>query len=168
MNDREQKVLELWKEGLSTFKMSQVMGISKNSICGIVFRMRKRGIEIPVRGSHPTGIIKFKKPKEKKEPAKSGNLTPRFNKIFKQTKLVKRQEKINRIQNTKPSEKNVRFWKLTAQSCRYVVNDGRAEDFIFCGEPKQRGSYCAAHADICYMPPKVPNAEYQRANSRFK
>lgn len=38
--------------------------------------------------------------------------------------------------------------------CRYIVNDGPASHYLFCGKPKEKGSYCAYHASICYIPSK--------------
>lgn len=171
MNAREEKILELWKQGYSTMMMSKVLGIGKNAICGAVFRMRQRGVDIPKRGSHTPGLITISPPKvakPKQERPKREGYGPRFHRLFERAVMPDLPPKIAEKPIPKPAKKNVGFWKLTPQSCRYVVNDGRPEQFIFCGAQKERGAYCAEHAAICYMPPRVSEKEYQRANARFK
>lgn len=171
MNDREEKILALWKQGYSTAMIAKTMEISKNAICGAIFRMRERGVDIPKRGSHTPGLITVRPPKvakPKSERPKREGYGPRFHRLFERAVDTDSPPKIAKKPIPKPTQKNVGFWRLTAQSCRYVVNDGRPEQFIFCGAPQERGPYCAEHAAICYMPPKVPNSEYQRANARFK
>lgn len=42
---------------------------------------------------------------------------------------------------------DVRMMDLTADSCRWPVNDPDPKgEHLFCGHPKKYGSYCAAHA----------------------
>lgn len=171
MNEREQKIYDLWQQNFSTAMIAKMMNISKNSVCGIVFRLRERGIAIPKRSSHPTGLITIRPPKpveEKKSCSKREGYGLRFARLFDRAIATDSMVEVPKNQNVKKMGKNVRFWNLTAQSCRYVINDGRPEQFIFCGAPKERGAYCEEHAKICFMPPKVPNKEYQRANVRFK
>lgn len=161
MSDLEKKILELWNIGYSTAKIAAAIGVSKNSICGKIFRMREKGIEIPP-----------KKPTVKEKsivPRAAGIRKPRVR--FK-TPFIDGFDKAKKF-TPKPSKPasnslNIGFWKLKSNSCRYVVNEGIAENFIFCGAPRERGPYCESHAFICYAPPKVPNKEYQRANARFK
>ena len=40
--------------------------------------------------------------------------------------------------------------------CRWPLNDPLAgADFRYCGQEKMRGSYCAAHARVAYVPPRT-------------
>ena len=158
----EEKILNLWTLGYSTSKIAAEIGRSKNSVCGLIFRMRERGISIPPKKSTREVVVLEKPaaPRVRSAPMTGRHLVSKKRKTFPE--LAK---------YTKGSAKdslNIRFWKLKNNSCRYVVNDGRPETFIFCGAPKERGAYCAEHAAICFMPPKVPDKEYQRANARFK
>jgi len=166
MNAIEEKILELWTIGHTTSKIAAILGRSKNSICGSIFRMREKGITIPPKRSTREVIVQKKtvertpRPKVARPPMTGQHLVSK-----------KRKTSPELAKYTKGSAKdslNIRFWKLKTNSCRYVVNDGRPETFIFCGAPQERGSYCAEHAAICFMPPRVPEKEYQRANARFK
>jgi hypothetical protein len=40
------------------------------------------------------------------------------------------------------------------KECHYIVNDGPASSFLFCGRPQHDRSYCYDHYKLCYMPPK--------------
>lgn len=42
--------------------------------------------------------------------------------------------------------------ELSANDCRYPVEAG--DGFVFCGLPKTQKSYCAYHAQKCYISPK--------------
>lgn len=36
--------------------------------------------------------------------------------------------------------------------CRWIEGDVREAGWFYCNEPKIRGSYCQAHAVMCYLP----------------
>lgn len=156
MNDIEAKILELWNQNKSTASIAAAVGKTKGSVCGLLWRMRRRGLVVPTKAEiNPRESFRAKRHEERDRKI-------RFDPKIKSQPFERKNRPI-------PKESlNIGFWKLKAHSCRYVVNDGQPEQFIFCGATKERGSYCAAHAEICYMPPKVPNKEYQRANARFK
>ena len=44
----------------------------------------------------------------------------------------------------------VKFDKLTPKLCRFVLNDGPPENFLFCGQPKKGRAYCKDHEALCY------------------
>lgn len=167
MNTIEQKILDLWTAGLTTSKIAAAIGISKNSVCGRIFRMRERGVTIPPKRSTRDTVVPSKRAERKSAPAVKR--APRTGHHLVSKKPSKPPSEVTKF--TRGSAKdslNIGFWKLKKTSCRYVVNDGRPEQFIFCGATQEKGSYCAEHAAICYLPPKVPPKEYQRANARFK
>jgi hypothetical protein len=161
MNTIEEKILELWTIGHSTAKIAAEIGMSKNSVCGRIFRMRERGVEIP-----PKKVIVREKPvKIKTERVRKPRIhyrTPLIDGFDKAKKFIPKQAEYA------PHSLNIGFWKLKSNSCRYVVNEGRPENFIFCGSPRVQGAYCKDHAAVCFAPPKVPTKEYQRSNARFR
>lgn len=162
MNEREQKIYDLWQQNFSTAIMAGMLGISKNAICGIVHRLRLRGVTIPKRGSRPMGLITLRVPKpieEKKPRPPKKDYGPRFARLFDRAVMPDQVVEIEKKPAAKLTGKNVMFWGLTSKSCRYVINDGKPEDFIFCGKEKERGPYCKEHAAICY---NVPNYEQRR------
>jgi GcrA cell cycle regulator len=36
------------------------------------------------------------------------------------------------------------------RECRYVIDEPAGASTLFCGDPVERGSYCAAHSRIVY------------------
>ena len=48
----------------------------------------------------------------------------------------------------------LRIDELRYSSCRYIISLETAVSVRYCGHEKERGSYCAAHADLCYLPRK--------------
>lgn len=69
--------------------------------------------------------------------------------------------KVVKIQKPKPVEvlfdylepkTGVSLFGLRHSSCRYII--GEDESAIYCGRTKERGSYCAEHYRLCYVPVK--------------
>ena len=48
----------------------------------------------------------------------------------------------------------VTILNLENNMCRYIVDAPLYADTYYCGDPKERGVYCAAHAEMCYYGPK--------------
>lgn len=153
MDDYEKKIIELWNKGYSTAMIAAEVGKTKNMICGKVFRMREKGFDLSPRAEITK--IKTETGKEKVAHRRLTMDQPLLGLVFKK----KTEERVKPVVIIKdpPSAKprNIKFKNLTSKSCRYVVNDGRPENFIFCGAPKERGPYCEAHALICYVQPKT-------------
>lgn len=146
LNDYEQQIVTLWNKGFSASVIATQLGKNRNIIIGKVWRMRQKGIDIKEH-ERPTGQLRVKK--EPKVRIKKLASLPLFD--FKPPKPL---PEIKQSNEAKPL--NVSFGELKNNSCRYVVNNGRPENFIFCGALKERGSYCEAHALICYIPSKPP------------
>lgn len=158
MNAIEEKIIQLWTEGLSTAKIAAEIGMSKNSVCGRIFRMRERGVTIPPKkiGQRDTA------PK----PRVQGVRKPR---VRLKTPFIDGFDKAKRFQPKQAAHSlNIGFWKLKSDSCRYVVNDGRPENFIFCGAPRERGPYCEEHAKICYNVPTYEQRREMKKAARFR
>lgn len=163
-DDYEKKIIELWKQGYSTSMIAAAVGKTKNMICGKVFRMREKGIDLKPRAI--VTKVKTDTGAEKVLHRQSTTSKPKIDLVFKK----KTEERIKPIivMKDKPSAKprNIKFKNLVSSSCRYVINDGRPENFIFCGAPKERGSYCEAHATICYIPSKPPARKQHNPNGQ--
>ncbi len=158
--ETQRKVLELWALNLTTREIGQAVGLSKNSVCGMLKRLRDKGLDIPKR---PNGF-EAKTEKNKK-----------IAKVAKVTKLKEKKPKaapepvavvpiIIPVEPPKPLKKSgtFRFIDLRNNSCRYIVSGKRAEEFLFCGEPKTKGAYCKEHAALCY----VPLSKHARSENR--
>lgn len=48
---------------------------------------------------------------------------------------------------------NLKILDLGLRDCRWIEGEVRGPDTIYCGLPAARGSYCAHHAAIAYVPP---------------
>lgn len=165
LSDFEQKILDLWNKNLSTSLIAAELKVTKNMVCGQVYRMRKRGVSIrpralriegahkrrQIRGSDGGEIISIRPQRE----------APLLDWMFQKSQKKQPMPKPREALEAEPI--NIKFKDLTSMSCRYVVNDGRPENFIFCGALKERGPYCGAHARICY---NVPNYEQRREIKR--
>ena len=49
----------------------------------------------------------------------------------------------------------IRLDELRYDSCRYIISVDTAFSVRYCGHDRKRGSYCTAHAELCYLPPKT-------------
>jgi hypothetical protein len=49
---------------------------------------------------------------------------------------------------------------LNRQTCRYITNQDMSQP-KYCCEPVTRGSYCALHAQICYLTPKEMKNDHE-------
>lgn len=51
LDDTDKDIITLWRQGLSSSAIGKNLGITRNSVAGRVFRMRRAGIEVDVRTS---------------------------------------------------------------------------------------------------------------------
>lgn len=163
MEDLDEKIIELWQKGLPASQISKELGITRNSIAGKLHRFKISGrIE---KKNIDARLLSIKEQNRTKESAR---LTELSKQPPPKISLYKIEDKLitlpgidtNTIENpitlikceevSGSSGKPVKFEKLTARSCRYVINNGAVKDFLFCGKPKERGSYCEEHAKLCY------------------
>lgn len=165
LSDYEKKILELWNQNLSTALIAAELKVTKNMICGQVYRMRERGVKIERRATVTSGSHRERQMRgiygEEIVSAKPQRDAPLLDWMLKKEKTSKPLPEMKISDEANPL--NIKFWDLTADSCRYVMNDGRPENFIFCGAPKERGAYCEAHAKICF---NVPTYEQRREIKR--
>lgn len=149
--DKKQKVIELWALQMTTREIGMAVGMTKNAVCGLMKRMRDSGVDLPKRPG--TGHSRGAK---REKIAKVEKVTMLKEKAAKKPKELSPEVLIPVVPPPvpKPPEKTgrFRFIDLRPNSCRYVVSGKRAEEFLFCGEPKKRGAYCAEHAKLCYVP----------------
>lgn len=157
LSEKEELIIKLWNEGKTASQIGAVLNVSRNVIIGKIWRMRRKGVETSAHQRPKSSAPRVRKPREPKQQS--------LGMLFK---LPKPRPLPPKSEAPVANAKNINFWKLKNDSCRYVVNDGRPENFIFCGAPQERGPYCEAHALICYVPPKIPEREYLKSNSRFK
>ncbi len=49
----------------------------------------------------------------------------------------------------------IRMDELRYDSCRYIISSDASISVRYCGHERKRGAYCATHAKLCYLPPKL-------------
>ena len=54
-----------------------------------------------------------------------------------------------------PGGGGVSIAALRLTTCRWPHGDERTDDFAYCGEDVARGSYCAGHAALAYLPARA-------------
>jgi len=140
---RDRKIIELWEAGKTGGEIAAELSTTRSAILGKIRRLRlggyvsyKMNAKIDLKDATP------KKLKEVKN----------FNVEKKQIRFVKPSKPLPPIRPVQ--HRPISLMELTPFSCRFVVNDGHASNFLFCGKPKEVGSYCGEHAKICYIPPK--------------
>jgi hypothetical protein len=128
-DETKAKICELWNRGMTTSKIGENLGITKNSVVGIVNRLRKAGVHLQERGS---GTFKVKKPRP----------------------LVRKPEKKIRPVYGSP----VDIMGLAFRSCRFIVEEGDERSTKYCNSRIYDKSFCREHHDLCYVPvkPKRP------------
>jgi len=138
-SERDAFILDMWNQDYTSSQIAKELNVTRNVVMGVIARMRKKG------------LVGFKPRKEVFKPIHALRKPP-----------LKLNNKIKNISPPKPLPKPepikpgaMKFMDLTPFSCRYIVNEGHASTFLFCGMPKEQGAYCANHASICYIPTKA-------------
>lgn len=163
MEDLDEKMIELWQKGFPASQISKELGITRNSVSGKLHRFKISGrIE---KKNIDARLLVIKEQTRNIDASRSAELTkqqrPEVSLYKIEDKLItlaKVQVEpvcspidfIKREEAPPPTGKPVKFENLTSRSCRYVINSGNVKDFLFCGQPKERGSYCEEHAKLCY------------------
>ena len=121
----DQEIIKLWDRGFSGTQIARVVGLTRNSVMGRVFRMRKAGIIVGSRTIYRGDMSGRKRAIEAaKDPAE------------------------------RESDIGIGFWRLKNDTCKYALNDGPFPHYVFCGLPTHTRSYCKEHHDLCYVPPQ--------------
>jgi hypothetical protein len=137
-----QKVLILWNKGKTGLQISEELGITRSSVMGRIHRAKQYGIRVkgaPIR----VDIVappprKVKNRRIIREAKAQGVALPELPPVVRATK-----EQLKRF---------IGLMQLTPMSCRFILNDDPARA-VFCGAPKEKGSYCGEHSALCYHKP---------------
>jgi len=137
MNKREQMILtivNMWKQNKSGSEIAKVVNLSRSAVMGHIYRLKMRGLV------------------DSKKSTSNVSLQPKPVKI--KTPMIKPQKNTKRGRPRKPPAppaKAITLLQLRENSCRYIFDLPDQSNVFFCGQPKERGSYCAYHAELCYV-----------------
>ena len=148
LTKEEMTIIKLWESGYSGSQIAMELGVTRNTVMGKVYRLRRRALMSyghTEMKSRPD--IKIALPKEKPKQAKIPQ------------KVVRPPVQRNAWVPTpdpsvaKPSANGLTFWELKPGMCRYSTSGDSLATYRFCSEPAAKMSYCTEHYAICFVPP---------------
>lgn len=153
LSPRQKEIYKLWMKGHSGLRIAQMLGTSRSAVLGMLKRLRDWGYDTTREITLPVAKQKSAKPKppadrkpvERKAPANLVRLQPPKNPSPPPPPVVVEPKKVE-----KPL--GIKFVDLRPHHCRYVLNNGHASTFLFCGKPKWKSSFCEEHYKLVYVP----------------
>jgi hypothetical protein len=144
------KIIELWEKEMTGGEISSLLGVSRNSVIGVIYRARKNGNVLREKNCKDANRraqerSKQIKTKEKKQP------------------ILKAEKNVQKIKKTITKDvQNIIEWPVIFEavsmddlkyySCRFIVEEGNYETTKYCGKTINQSSYCKEHYAICYSP----------------
>lgn len=136
------KLRLLWDYGMSTAEIGRSMGMSKNAIVGRAHRLNLPRRPSPIRraGEAPIPSVPRERPKITLPPLAEMSL-PAPPRLFARPAAV-------------AAEPAAAFAPLSPRQCEWLSGNA-PRDYVRCEFPVARGSYCAGHAAVAYVPRRV-------------
>lgn len=133
--DMKKRIIELWELGKSGSEIGDELGITRNSVIGAIYRLRKQGHILSSHENSAKNPINAQKNREK---------SPVIEKIKESPPIPQ-----------KPRVKGMTMSELKYYSCRYILEEGNYDTTRYCGERVERCSYCPEHYSLCYYPART-------------
>lgn len=121
--ETRQRVRELWNNGLTSGEISKELGITRNSVVGIIDRLRGKGFFVRIRGK---GAFKVKKPRPL---------------------VIRPSRELPPVLGTPTDILGLKF-----RSCRFIVEEGDVKTTKYCNNRIYKQSFCNHHYSLCYVP----------------
>jgi len=134
----DQEIVDLWQGNVTAQEIADRFEITKNAVIGRVTRLRDKGYDLRKR-ENPAKVEAMPKRTSIPKPVIPWVSEPPVDPIT--------EPKIAHVMGPK------NIMDLKMDDCRYIINDGPAPFFLFCGDPKAGKTYCAAHHKLCYVRP---------------
>jgi hypothetical protein len=148
-SEGEQLIIDLWDKNYSGYQIAVALKTTRSAILGKISRMRRRGITFK-RAYDPTRAKKNANtlPSTKLPPIKVNN------QVLKMVKPEPPPKPVVVIEEPVPkyTGKPIPIMELTNSRCKYSVSGKQPKDFLFCGGPTYKRSYCKHHFEVCYVP----------------
>jgi hypothetical protein len=161
------QIVALWNAGHTTREIGDALGKTRSAIAGRLYRIRATGsAAVPLRAGSAEPRRVMQKSRKKANLVELPLAAPKPAQAIKKAsageiirfpflRLKPDPEPIVQTPEPQPAETNVGAPKdimaLGPFDCRYVVNRlSRETPALYCGAPQARGSYCSAHAELCY------------------
>jgi GcrA cell cycle regulator len=147
------KLLDMWRAGATGAEIARALGTTRNAVIGKIFRLRNNGVDmarvkVPVVRNLPKleKTVKLR-PKPPSTPKPKVAWPPPLTKEEKEALIAQKKAEVERVQRAR----GIKFIDLKARDCRFILNGGRPEGYLFCGDPRLAGKpYCQEHSELCY------------------
>lgn len=163
MEDLDDQMIALWEKGTPSSQIAKELGITRNAVAGKLHRFKFSGRIVQKNIDKRFDAIKadIRQLEKERRTIALAQTAPNVS-VYKiedknislpKVKTEAFDEAMNLIvcqEVTAPVGRSVSFDKLTAKSCRFILNDGPASSFLFCGKEKTGRSYCDEHSKLCY------------------
>ena len=147
LTKEEAKIINLWELGYSGTQIAQELGTTRNAVMGKIFRLRRKAQMIYGHDKMKNrAVLEVEVPQAKPKKAKVPKMPPKHKVVRNAWKPTPDPSKV-----LKPT-KGVSFWDLSFGGCRYPVGGEKLSDMIFCDALATKGSFCAEHYAICFVP----------------
>jgi len=133
--EMKDRIIELWQNDKSGSEIAEELGITRNSVIGAVYRLRKQGHILSSHEDSKKNPINSQKNNEKKQLVKKPKASPPPPKYT--------------------AKKGITMGQLKYSSCRYIVEEGDYNTTQYCGNKIHRCSYCEEHYKLCYYPART-------------
>jgi GcrA cell cycle regulator len=169
-DDRVAELTRLWTEGFSQSIIAEKLGITRNMVCGKIYRLDlppplvpKTSLERVRRSSSGERKMVRRQPKAPKRVVTNYESVRavRANGNSNAMRLIKSiTTDLAPLRCAEVEPRHVSLVDLGANDCRYPYGDGKV---TFCGHLKLSGSsYCPEHHSLCTEAPRVPIHRFAR------
>lgn len=117
------KAIELWQQSKTSYEIAAELKVSRYAVLGVIKRHRDKGNDVRCR------LVKVG---------------------VKRSKNIQKPKPVEVLFNYPEPVVGVSLMGLRHMSCRFIIAED--ESPIYCGKDKVRGSYCADHYSVCYVP----------------
>lgn len=154
---QKEMIADLWMRGFTTYEIAEKLGLTKNSICGALFRMRTKDKNIHVRSKKSKIFSDMSLEEQRKRPKKARR---KKSKKALEKEFIAKQPIIAIDRKTcftipvhtdfKPiSLVELRPVGVKSGTCHWPIDTPKA--VLYCGVPTDGACpYCASHAALAY------------------
>jgi len=136
----EKLVIELWNKGLTGLQIARELKTTRSAILGKIARLRRNGVVFERQHTPREKANKEFVPKRSRARPPSLAVIPKVAPVLP-------------VSKPKPAGymgQSIPFKKITNKTCKYSVSGDIPEDFLFCGDPVYKKSFCEHHYKLCY------------------
>lgn len=138
-----QQLLTLWNKGKTGTQIAEMLGTTRSAVMGKIHRAKQYGIKVKGAMVRVDVIEPPARKIKNRRIIREAKITGRPLPEPPPPPVVATKDQLKRA---------VGIMQLTPMSCRFILNDNPSRA-IFCGAPKEKGSYCGEHAALCYHKP---------------